>query len=60
MSILTYCLIGLWVLKVHIKRRDNNRLLAKSRLPFDIDDDDEENVFVFGLWPWVVFKWWFG
>lgn len=58
----TYCAFGLWVLNVHIKRREENRVLAKLRLPSALHelDDDVENVFVFGLWPWIVCKWWFG
>ena len=56
---LTYIAIGLWVLKVHMKRRDANRELAKKNIPFNVDDDNEENVYVFGLWPLVLIKWWF-
>lgn len=58
MSIATYLLFGLWVLKVHIKKREE--IGEKARIFKDIKDDDEENVYVFALWPYVVYKWWFG
>lgn len=54
----TYLCIGLWVLKVYIKRRDENH--DKAKIFKDIEDDDIENIVVWIVWPYVVNKWWFG
>lgn len=54
----TYLCIGLWVLKVYIKRRDENH--DKAKIFKDIEDDDIENIVVWIAWPYVVNKWWFG
>ena len=55
----TYILIGLCVLEVHTKRRSANRELAKKNLPFTIEDDRRENVYVFAFWPLVLIMWCF-
>lgn len=58
MSLVTYILFGLWILKVHIKKREEKG--AKAKIFKNVEDNDEENVFVFAAWPYVVYKWWFG
>ena len=57
MSLITYILFAFWVLKVHIKKREKKGAAAKVFKK--IKDDNIENIAVFIVWPYVVYKWWF-